>query len=139
MQLLTLKNNQSVQINSPEQLILWNYVQNLIAWTTITPLHYTGVIAGSEFLTYAVGKLYVCYNFIAMGTPVANAASAFIEIHNEADTNIGRPGNNSMAWDVTAVAFKYGAVSMILNNFYFSRFVEQTYTGMSFSGFRLNV
>ena len=123
---------------TPEQINLWKYAKGLIAYNTITPIYYSGLIAGSEFLTYAATKLYVCLSlhvsFCAVSVNVPN-----ILIYNEANVAIENMAKFVAFWDATAAAVKYTGTSGYKNNFYFGRIVPTTYVNMSFNGYKLTI
>jgi len=70
---------------TPAQLNVWNYVSNLIAWNTLTPIVFTGPIAGSEFLNYLATKLYICLEYKTNMTALGAAPAGIISLYNEAD------------------------------------------------------
>jgi hypothetical protein len=128
---------------TPEQLNLWRYVSSLLVGVqTITPLYYHGVIAGSEFLTYDVKKLYLalelCFSY---GSGVAFTASGLITFYNEANAISGYLQNDAPVWDTTAAAIKYTINAAKENNCYFSRItaVATTYAYIKFNGYKITI
>jgi hypothetical protein len=140
MQRLTLKNNFVVNVQSDEQIILWNHVQNLIPYTRITPLFYSGAIAGSEFETYAATKLYIALEieFTGYGTyydPAGNIPA--VTFYDENDLEAKCHSNVSLAY---GVAYSVWPNDIILKNQYFGRVEAGTgLSFMKFNGYRLNV
>lgn len=123
---------------TPAQINAWNIVRALIAWTTITPICIDVLIAGSEFLTYNAGKLYLALDF-NVGYPTTVAADGFLYTYDQANAIMGCYNNVNNYWDVTAVLRKATLNSMVLNNIWFSRIVSGNYTYLHFNGYRLNV
>lgn len=105
---------------------------------TITPLFYQGVIAGSEFLTYNVNKLYLCLGLQTSCLTGALASNAYIYIYNEANALSFHTQNGGAAWDATAAAFKYYSNDAQIRNLYFSRILGAGQVYMKFSGYRIN-
>jgi len=105
-----------------------------------TPLVYFGAIAGSEFLTYVVTKMYIAFEF-SVGYTVVTLVSngGIITFYNTANAVQGVLNNNIGAWDTTAAGFKYMANSAFLKNFYFSRLTAAQYNYMQFIGFRVTL
>jgi hypothetical protein len=126
---------------TPEQRILWNYASALIAYTTITPLVYTGAVAGSEFLTYNAGKLYIALELHCQysGCSAAAAAGCQCDLYNMANALMFCSANGVQAWDTTAAVFKYITNNSVIKNVWFARVVVSIYNVMKFIGYRLNV
>lgn len=121
---------------TPEQHNLWKYASGLIAYTTITPIYYLGLIGGSEFMTYNANKLYIAlevqFSSLSDGSPAPiiydenNAISFYVM-------------NLSLYWDVTAAALKAYIFSIKYENIYFGRVVHNGTQYIKFNGYRLNV
>jgi len=125
--------------NSSEEFKnLWNYANQLIAWTTITPLFYTGAIGGSEFLTYNAGKLYVCINSI-YSAGAANINPRYIEIFDMANAAMMQLGENITYFNVATVSVMYILNSPVIKNYWFSRIVPNGANYMIFNGYRLTI
>jgi len=124
---------------SPEQINFWKHVRGLIAYTTITPLYYSGVFLGSEFLVYNAGKLYMALELNFNGATVPQPPPQYVETHNMADAANNYHSNQTLAWDVTAAAFKTTLNDINLKNIWFSRIVTAGYSSIMFNGYRLNV
>ena len=124
---------------TPEQINFWNLCNGLLAgWNTITPLFYQGAIAGSEFLTYNVAKLYIALELdVSTGTAIG-VNECHVNLHNMADAAIIRFKNNSIALTAADVA-NFAGNTLFLKNVYFSRIDVFTYDSMRFNGYRLNV
>lgn len=122
---------------TPEQLNLWQNVKGLIAYTAITPIYYQGVIAGSEFLTYNAGKLYIALDLSFNGYGIAN--TGVVTLYNMADAVCLQLNNLNMAWDTTAALMKFTINTIQTQNLYFSRIITTTYSHLKFNGYRLTV
>ena len=122
---------------TPEQINLWRYASSLIAYTTITRLYFLGAIAGSEYLTYNAGKLYIA---LECG-PVDNIlpVDSYIAVYNQANVVSSWLSETRPYWDVTAAAVRYVNNPCIVKNIYFSRIDNVGYTQFLFNGYRLNV
>lgn len=125
---------------TPEQINLWNLCNGLIAWTTITPLYYEGAIAGSEFLTYNAGKLYIALDCKITATTIISGGSAFVALYNMANALSIVLYNIFPYWNTTAVDAWYEHNQIESKNFWFSRIVDGgIYNRILFNGYRLNV
>jgi len=118
---------------------LWNFANQLIAWTTITPIFYTGAIAGSEFLTYNAGKLYIALELEFQPLGSANVGASYITLHGIGDVVMVYPSFDTIAYNTTTLAINFKGVELCLYNYYFTRIASSLYTGMKFNGFRLTV
>lgn len=121
---------------SPEQLLLWQHASTLIAYTTITPLVFMGNIAGSEFLTYNAGKLYICLKAL-FDDGGSTAVYCDISFYTPGDVLSFVASNNSYAL-TAADADRFQGNNLKIDNFYFSRLVAAEYARMFFCGYRLN-
>jgi hypothetical protein len=121
-----------------EQRILYDHVLSL--WPgildTSVPLYYTGAIAASEFIVYDVTKLYVALELEITGT-VVTATVGTVTFYNELNVAGRVVTNESLAWDVTAAAFKMQTNPIFFKNQYFGRITVSQYTGIKFLGYRL--
>jgi hypothetical protein len=122
-----------------EQINLWKYASGLIAYTTITPLYYDGTIAGSEFLIYNVGKLYVALNLKAMNAGVANINFPYIQTFNNLNALKDSFNNTMILYNSVSSVEEYMGNMIDVDNIYFSRIVSGNYIYMCFNGYRLNV
>jgi hypothetical protein len=105
----------------------------------MVPLFYEGVIAGSEFLTYAATKLYLCLEFSASYTSTAGVAPAYINFYNELNAAFNAIHKNSVLWNATGATINYCPVQADKENFYFARFLNGVYIYMKFNGYRLTI
>lgn len=88
----------------------------------VEPLYYQGAVAGTEFLTYAATKLYICYNIQGCGGGNVPTSSVFV-LYNENDAISLNLTNANIFFDAAAAVERYYNNMIIYNNFYFSRFV----------------
>lgn len=124
---------------TPEQLNFWNLCNTKIAWNTITPLNYVGVVAASEFTVYDAAKLYLALILSCGHTGSADASTFSINLYNEANAVHNYLINQVLSWDVTAAAFKFSGNSYEYHNIWFSRIVVSKYTWMRFNGYKLTI
>lgn len=134
---------------TPEQLLLieWFYSQfdRLPAGggnrhiANVEPLFYIGAIAGSEFLTYAATKLYICFKFEVNGGLFGSAVGAFITFFNEANALNYYLGLNMPVYDTVAAAHLYSASNALYTNGYFSRITTVQYSHIIFNGYRITL
>jgi len=125
---------------TPEQKNLWRIASALIAWNTITPIYYEGAVAGSEFVTYAATKLYICLDLVLnvnFSGATVNAAS--LATYDIANAQKSSSYLNFPVWDTTAAALKYNAPELLCQNIWFSRITVVTYIFMKFNGYRLTI
>jgi len=118
---------------------MFNYANTLIAWNTITPIFYMGVIAGSEFLTYDADKLYVCLEFKAGYSVSYQANPANIQFYDENNANAFYLNMNTPYWDATAALVKFANQAVFMNNFYFGRILQAVNNYMCFNGYKLEI
>lgn len=125
---------------TPEQKLLWRHASGLIAYNTVTPLVYFGTIAGSEFLTYAATKLYICLEFdayVAQASLITNSGILFYDVANAVCAQID---NKSVTYNTTSSLLNYYTNFVKTTNIYFSRIVTNVvYTNMKFIGYRLTI
>ena len=114
MQTISWKNE------SPERKILWDYASALIAYSTITPLYFQGLIAGSEFLTYNAGKLYIALQLNVGFGGIPNATIFYFRRYNMADVSMSDITNSCTYWDTTAAAPKHVGNLIQLTNTWFN-------------------
>jgi hypothetical protein len=123
---------------SPEQKNFWALCNGKIAWTTITSLYFQGAIAGSEFLTYNAGKLYIALELKFGAHANTGANPGTIEVYNEANAASFYMHNNTVHFNVAA---QYTSNYMLIENIYFGRIASDNavYDYFVFNGYRLNV
>jgi hypothetical protein len=126
--------------STPEQNNLWKKAFSLNAFTTVTPLYYVGVIAGSEFETYNAGKLYVALELISWpvnAIPVSPIGG--LQIYDQLNAYMTTLVNCTLIWDATAAAYKGTIQGVEYHNFYFSRVTKNLAENMKFNGYRLTI
>lgn len=121
-----------------EQQVMWLEVitqcgSNLI----ITPIFYQGLTAGSEFLIYAVNKMYVGHQIEAMGTTSLSVGASAINVFNKSNVNDYVLSFNSLAWDATAAAMRFLPNNYIAKNVFFSRLTFVVMSAFKFIGYRI--
>ena len=108
--------------------------------TNVEPFWYMGTNVGSEFLTYAATKMYLCLEFVVAQTAAAPQANipyvSFYDAANAAVFVIGKPG---IYYDTVAGAPRYQPDPDYLYNFYFSRIAIAQYVYVLFNGFRITL
>lgn len=101
----------------------------------IEPLYYDGVIAGSEFETYAPTKMYICLEFCAgvLAANISGAVTAYISFYDEANTISYSLNNLNNAYSAASI---YVINNVKNSNDDFARLVGTNYTYMKFIGYR---
>lgn len=135
---------------TPEQILLWKHASALIAWNTLTPLHYTGLIAGSEFETYAATKLYIAlelefsHNDSGGGIYVHATEPYWVALYNENNTLVRLFEKVNITVD-TVLGIIGFMNDIFIKNQYFGRIetpliggTDPTYLSMKFSGYKLS-
>jgi hypothetical protein len=104
----------------------------------VEPLYYDGLIAGSEFLTYSVNKMYICFSFFAsvLAANIEGAAVGVINFHDETDTIDLSIHENAGFFNATE---KFIINSIAYGNDDFSRLDNTVYTYMKFIGYRFTL
>lgn len=117
---------------------LWRYVITLGVFNSFAPLVYTGVLAGSEFLTYDAKKYYIAKQLELTDARSPNVDSANAILYDRANAVMLSHQNSVFAWDTTAAAFKYQGNDIKLYNQHFSKITSNLYYHIHFIGYRLN-
>lgn len=120
-----------------KQLILWNYLRTLVDITAIVPLYYQGVVAGSEFITYAGTKLYFCLEFNAGGIDNPAITQNSVQFYDRTNGLSFQCTFSKMDWNATGAAYNFIPEEYSIKNLYFSRIVQANFTRMKFIGYRL--
>lgn len=123
---------------TPEQKVLWDEVSALIAFNTITPINFMGLIAGSEFIVYAATKLYIGLQIITNGT-IPSTVYPSLTLYNELDQARMVLQNNCTYWNASTAAVNYSANSCVTNNVWFSRIVNTNILQFAFIGYRIEI
>jgi hypothetical protein len=123
---------------TPEEFNAWQFASGLIAYNTLLPFYYNGVIAGSEFLTYAATKIYFGLSVVFSNSSAAAGAGAGLEtFYDKNDVIMSYYVNSYPVWDTTAAALKYVRASYSLKNIAFSRLAATASTHIIFNGYKL--
>ena len=134
---------------TPEQIILINWLYANFDYSTagsglnrhianVEEFFYDGVIAGSEFLTYAATKLYLCFSLFASGTHTG-ANALYFSTYDAANALKGYLNANTGVYDTTTPGNEYLCLNWQWENFYFSRLTVVTLTYMRFIGYRFTL
>lgn len=126
---------------TPEQKLLWNYI--FLRWgerLPVSQLFYSGVIAGTEFLTYSANKLYVYYDLEFTGLGTERTASENSIMYNEVNAAKKQFTQINPFWDATAASAKMYISPVIFKNDYFSRLLMgSAYLYIRFNGYRISI
>lgn len=132
------QNRLSVITQNNNEDINWALIDQILNIGTITPISFTGVAAGTEFLTYAITKMYLGLQVECSYTSLnLAAANGRMDFFDNANAQIFTGGNCSSVWDVVAAAAKYSILPYVCTNIVFSRFSLTTYTQIKFIGYRI--
>jgi hypothetical protein len=131
-----LENSIYFRNSTPEQRVLIQYVENLPGYTSLVPLYFKGAIAATEFLTYAVTKVYLCLIGRFGQSAVAGNAGT-ITLYNTGDAVSMIIANNAPYWDGAAIQVIKNTFE--IKNTCFSRIVNVQYTYMEFIGYRVTL
>lgn len=126
-----------VVLDSVDQSLLWNQVDSFANITNVQPLFFSGAIAGSEFLTYAVTKLYVCYSVFISLIDAENTLIPNIIFFDQANNPFINVQKSSLMYESVAADTYFSGQPIKMENFYFSRFDIIGYQSIIFRGFRL--
>lgn len=128
-----------IKAADPEQRIMWN---NLFLEfgerISLSPLFYQGASAGSEFLVFKAGILYVAYNLRGAGTGAAIATNHLISLYDRNNVVTYYSNQSVSYFDSVAAAAKYSLIGLDHKNLTFSRLVLQNMTSLRFIGYRIS-
>lgn len=128
-----------IKAATPAQKILWNYIfLNFGERIGITQLYYQGAIAGSEFLTYTLGKHYLALNVFFSGAGAASGANNLISLYDRANAINGYINNQTSLFDPVAAANEYGQFSYMTEALHFSRLIINNWTYIRFIGYKIS-
>jgi hypothetical protein len=102
-------------------------------------LHYTGIIAGSEFLTYAATKLYICYNCQIFNSTPHGEVEGLVTFYNQANAVFLNTKNQQGYWEVVGAKDEFMINPLQINHFYFSRLAATIYDSFIFNGYRVTL
>lgn len=104
----------------------------------IEPLFFYGAVAGTEFLTYAVTKMYIAFLAEASGQALTSAAGCNFSIYDAANAICGMYSDTNAYWDGAAVKYNHNAPRPV-ENIYFSRVSITTLAYFRFNGYRITL
>jgi hypothetical protein len=123
---------------APAEKILWQQIRLLCGENAaIRQVYYQGAIAGSEFLTYQSGKLYLAHELHFNSNNALSAFAASMALYDENNAVNFAPSNMSIIWNTTAAAPNYVGNDLIVKSCYFSRVLAYSYSYMKFSGYKI--
>ena len=106
----------------------------------VEPLYYEGLIAGSEFLTYAATKMYID---LFLGAYITNGSATInsgLLLYDEANANTIQIDNKSLTYNTTSTALNYFNNSFETSNHIFSRISPSAaIVGLTFIGYRITL
>lgn len=104
----------------------------------VEPLFFIGAVAGTEFLTYAATKLYLCFEY-SFSNAVAQVALPAAYLYDENNVNNFHYVAHMPYYDTSVPAARYLIQCPIYYNVYFSRVALTGYTYMKFNGYRVTL
>jgi hypothetical protein len=105
----------------------------------IEPIYFSGLIAGTEFLTYVNTKLYIAFELSVISNVNITIDRWYIRLHDELDNVLFSAGNQAIFWNVTGTAPNYFGNPILLKNQWFSRLFVQNYDSIIFNGYRITL
>jgi hypothetical protein len=105
----------------------------------VEPLFYEGLIAGSEFVTYALTKLYLTYQIKFNGGIQFSDTPCYSNVYDENNAVVFIISNQIDWWQNNTNVNRYNANDAVENNFYFSRLDVSVLTYMKFIGYRITL
>lgn len=118
---------------------VYRYLEITFNPTAIVPLFYEGAIAGSEFLTYAATKLYMCVHLAVNVTAPNVVIYPSITFYNEANAIFSGLINAAIMYNAGTAVINYIPNSANKENFYFSRLTAANYSQLTFNGYRFTL
>ena len=105
----------------------------------VEPLFYQGVIAGTEFLTYAATKLYIPLSLKFNGGVQFSDTACFANLYNESNAISFIISNQNNWWQTNLNVNRYNCNDAKEENLYFSRFDVSVLTYVIFDGYRITL
>jgi hypothetical protein len=106
----------------------------------VEPFFYLGIIATSEFATYAATKMYLCLeSYFSSDNDGVSVPSGSVIINDSGNSPVQRFISAGIVWDVTLIAESYLLNSIKVNNYYFSCLAGVNYISMKFIGYRITL
>lgn len=104
----------------------------------VEPLYYQGVIAATEFLTYAATKMYIYYEMEFSGGAIVDlGGDPYIKLYNESNVVSFTFTNNREVFDDPTYTIQHDY--FVCQNGMFSRFIASVHAQMKFSGYRITL
>ena len=104
----------------------------------VEPVLYEGAIFGSEFQTFAVTKLYLCFSILCSCNAVAGIVSGNVNFRDGGVILI-YVTNQSICYDSIAPAINYAKNNYEIKNLWFSHLNNIQYTDIKFIGYRITL
>jgi len=106
----------------------------------IEPLVYQGASAGSEFLTYVVTKMYLCFSFAITRQSVTTGTSPYVRLYNENDVTQNY-FCDAEGYHNSVTKNNYNKLNnfTILQPISFSRILVNQYAYIKFIGYRITL
>lgn len=138
MKLSAIRDSEFLKYCNAEQYLLIDGVLYNFAPTTIIPVIYQGIIAGSEFLTYDANKLYIALEFVASGDSAGFGAANFgIFLYDSANVFSLAYTKNSVYYNSTTTNALVQPFVIESKNMFFSKIATFGYTHLKFIGYKL--
>lgn len=107
--------------------------------SNVEPLHYSGAILGSEFLTYAVTKMYLCLSCFISYAANHGEIEGYVIFNNAADAAAINVTNKTAYWESLGAKDEFIMNPILIENFYFSRLTYLIYSSIIFTGWRMTL
>jgi hypothetical protein len=120
------------------QKLLWKKIIAIFGVpNTITPLHFQGAIAGSEFLTYDANKVYLAFDLGFVDISGDDTTISTITVHGLADAIVYYFYNTQLVYNGATI--RYIANNIFVSDVYFYRIETSRFSRMMFNGYRFNM
>jgi len=132
--------NEIIRAASPAEKILWQQVLLICGErAAVRQLHYQGSYAGSEFVTFATGKLYLCLELDVFPDITPRATNSGISCYDESNAFDFTMANSMGFYNSTTAATVYVANQLKVSNFLFGRLLLSgvAYQSLLFKGYRI--
>jgi hypothetical protein len=125
--------------STPEQEIFLNAVYNTYKIKNVEPLYYMGLLAGTEFLTYAATKLYFGYSVQVNNATAHGETEGTLVFYNAANAAFYNAKNQTAYWEVVGAKDEFCINPIDLKNVWFSRVTVAIYDSIIFNGYRITI
>lgn len=128
-------------INSadPATRVIWEQVLLLVGENAaVRQFYFAGPVAGSEFLTYTLGTIYLALDCEA-GIPTAGTVGAggLVTFYDQLNVINFAGENNSPAWDTTGAVMEYSLNNYRNENIFFGRVAMSVFSYFKFIGYKI--